>query len=210
MTEPKRTARRTLAVLTVLTSLGFSNFAGASLFSVAFTDNDGPQWTGVVDSVTDSLSIQTWVEGPGGTAYWTPTLAALPLNFQAFMAPSFPTPFASLTPFDVPDNWDGIIGPSWGFLSDLTKPNIAWNEGVFAGNNSRMGWGIAQFNSEVIQDNFATSSFFQFTPTSTSGNQASEADTVTVNAAAQVPAPGSLFLLALGLAGLGISRRKLA
>jgi hypothetical protein len=178
--------------------------ANADLIGVEWTDNDGPQWTGVVDTTTNSLAILTWVEGAGGVNWWTPST---PLTFQAYLAPTFPTTFAALTAFDVADAWDGTIGANWGFLSDLTKDAITWNEGVFTGNTSRLGWGISQFNSGTIRVNFSTEMDFAFTPFSISGNLVAHADSVTVT---KVPEPGTLTLLGIGLLGLGLARRKTA
>ncbi|MEH6814655.1 MAG: PEP-CTERM sorting domain-containing protein [Motiliproteus sp.] len=186
--------------------LCFSNFAAATLFDVTFTDNDGPQWTGAVDSNTDSLVIQTWAEGAGGTGYWTPS--TLPLSFTAYQCPVFNCTFAQLNLFDVADNWDGTIGADWGFLSDITKDNISWNEGVFTANTSRLGWGIAQTNSGIITSNFGTESSFSFVPFGADSNVVATADTVTVTVSSSVPKPATLALFGLALAGIGISRKK--
>ena len=190
MTKTKSTF---LALLAVLLSPMASN---ATLISVEWTDNDGPQWTGVVDTTTDSLVIQTWVEGAGGFDWWTP--ASPPITFHAYLAPLFPTTFAALSAFDVPDNWDGTIGADWGFLSDLTKDAISWNEGVFTGNTSRLGWGLCQANNGSICSQFGTESDFSFVPYSSVLNFAAFSDSLIVTPVS-VPEPGTLALLGIGL-----------
>jgi hypothetical protein len=166
----------------------------------------------MVDTTADSLVIQTWVEGAGGVyEFWTPS--ATPLTFQAYFARSFPTTFASLTAFDVSDSWDGTIGSNWGFLSDLTKEEIAWNEGVFTGNSSRLGWGLAQANDESISSSFGTSSEFSFIPRAADLNTVAKADSVDITAApiSAVPVPAAVWLFGTGLIGLvGFSKRRKA
>ncbi|NIZ62783.1 hypothetical protein DL239_17580 [Sedimentitalea sp. CY04] len=174
----------------------------AATFDVAYTDNDGPQWTGIVDSTTDTFTILSWAEGAGGIGYWTPTSASLPLLFNAVTA--------ALDPFDVPDDWDGTIGNNWGFLSDLIKSDIEWQEGNFSGNNSHLGWGISQVNNGSISSSVGES-YFLYTPRSSTGNYLSTANSVSVTSVpSPVPLPAAGFLLigALGSISLLRGRKK--
>ncbi len=184
----------------------FSNFAGATQFNVTFTQNSALQWTGVVDTATDTLSIQTWVVEGG--SYWTPSTT--PLAFKAYSASSTAyTSFANLNFYDVPDNWDGTIGSNWGFLSDLLKSSISWNEGTFLGNNSRLGWGISHANDGSITTGPSVN-HFSYVPLGAYNNGSFWADTVVISSAsAPVPEPATMLLFGIGLLGLaGVSRRK--
>lgn len=200
-TQVRQLIKSTGTRLAILAILSVPVSANAAQLSVQFTDNDGPQWTGIVDTTTDTLTINTWVEGAGGRDFWTPTG---PLTFKAYEAATFNTTFGALTPFDVPDGWDGSIGPDWGFLSDLTKQQISWNQGVFTANNSRLGWGISQRNDEAVVSGFNSEIDFSFVPYSNVDNFATEADSLIVK---PVPEPGAVGLLGLGLA-LAALRRK--
>jgi hypothetical protein len=195
--------------------------AHAGLFDVSYFDADGPQWTGVVDTTADTLTLATWTEGAGGRSWWTPTDPSS-LVFNALQAPLFPADLSQLVPFDVPESWDGTIGADWGFVSAAGKQDIAWNEGVFADNNSRLGWGIAQFNSGSFQASFIDENHFAFTPRSVSENTVSildsaddflsvsvrDGDNGNGNGSAAVPAPEVLALMGSGLALIFMRRRS--
>ncbi|TPH19317.1 hypothetical protein [Litorilituus lipolyticus] len=175
--------------------LFLSNQSHATLLNITFIDNDGPQWMGVVDTNTNTLIINSWLEGSGDENFWTPIG---PLVFHAYLAPSFPSTFSNLVPYDVLDNWNGTIGANWGFVSALDKSQILWNEGVFTGNTSRLGWGIAQFNDGVFNSSFATENEFSFIPYDTQANRRVVADVLTVEAN-KIPEPFSTALFAIAL-----------
>jgi len=192
----------------ILSITSLVNVANAGLIIVNFVDNDGPQWEGIVDTSLNTLTINSWVEGAGGTGHWTPS--AVPLIFRAYATPGVGTfQFNQLLAYDISDSWDGTIGPTWGFLSDLTKMTISWNEGVFAANNSRLGWGMAQRNDQaIVSTSFNDNTGFSFVPRSTSSNYATRADTVTFRDLKTIPEPSTFAIFALGMIGITFRRFK--
>lgn len=193
---------KTVFKLLALTTLSLSAGVNAALFDVEYHNIDGSQWTGVVDSSTDKLTLTSWVEGAGGQSWWTP-VDPTSLVFTAVNS--------SYGSYDVLDSWDGTIGSNWGFLSDLGKDSIAWNEGVFTGNSSRFGWGIGESNNGSLSANYDETRLL-WSPNSSTGNSwqiLSGDDFVSVNAReGTVPTPASLFLISLGLIGIMATRRR--
>jgi hypothetical protein len=92
-----------------------------------FPNNGGPHWTGVVDTVANTLTINTWIDLPGTpefwTPLWTPNLTTLSLVWPAVESDG--------SPYDVPDTWTGHIDASFGFISPTSVRNMLWNEGVW-------------------------------------------------------------------------------
>ncbi|MBC6987770.1 PEP-CTERM sorting domain-containing protein [Alteromonas sp. BZK5] len=204
--------------------MGTSQWVNAALIDVTYHDADGPQWTGVVDTTTDLLTIASWTEGVGGVYdYWTPQ-DPTSLIFQAIdlgTASNVYVSASSLTSYDVPDNWDGTIFSGWGFLSTQGKQDIAWNEGIFSGNNSRLGWGLAQTNAGLFNPtDFATENFFSFTPYSSTANRVSSIGgpndfisivprvDVTTPDSTEVPEPATLTFFGLTLLAMRRFRRS--
>lgn len=189
-----------MAIVLVLMMMSIS--AHATLYDVTYNNTDTVSWTGIVDTSTDTLTLSTFADNPGNKPIWTPTN---PTNIV------FHAVLGNLAAFDVSDTWDGAIGTTWGFLSDLTKPQINWNEGNFVGNSSRLGWGFGENNiggTSPLHDE----GFFGWTPYSASGNWgvAGGNVTVTLREEGAIPAPAPFALMSLGLLGLGYSRRKTA
>lgn len=185
---------RLLGAACALYLVVFTTTANAALIDVFFTDLDGPQWTGSVDTSADTLTISSWTEGIGGISYWTPS--SLPLVWDA--------KDNSGSSFDVPDDWDGTIGSTWGYLSPDDLSAISWNEGTFdSGLNTVIpGWGISSLNGAINVSNDETS--LSFIPITSSTSTASVAD-----AAGIVPLPTTVWLFGSGLLGLiGIANRK--
>lgn len=182
--------------------LSISLNAHAILFDVTYHNNDGSQWTGTVNSDTDTLTLASWVEGSGGYSWWTPTDPAS-LTFSAVDS--------SYAAYDVLDTWDGTIGSDWGFLSDLSKDQIVWNEGTFTGNTSRIGWGISENNIGTL-DASRDETYFLYVPYNPVGNlwqiADQSSDFVSVTQGASVPAPAPLALLGIGILALGYLRKQ--
>ncbi len=193
-------------------------FIGSTLFSVAnaglinveYVDTDGPQWTGVVDTNADTLTINSWSEGLGGMSFWTPSTPAL--MFHAYAKPSFNTTnFNDLINYDISDAWNGLIGQSWGFLSDLTKKQISWDQGEFLGNDARLGWGLTQGNDGKVNfSQFTDQNHFLFIPRGEFLNSISYANSVETSpsSSVSVPEPSTLAIFALGMLGVASRRFK--
>jgi len=124
--------------------------ASADLVSVEYYDpaspgfpvDGGPVWTGVVDTVTNNLRIDSWLELPGhGANFWVP--ANLPLVWTARDENG--------DVYDVPDTFgiDGTvtIDDNFAFISPIAAQDMSW---VDIGGNpktssflvpTRVGWG---------------------------------------------------------------------
>jgi len=173
--------------------------ANGALFNVDYNDFTGPHWTGVIDTASDKLSINTWTETAGFPDYWTPS--SLPLVWDAIDSGG--------SIFDVPDDWNGSLGINWGFMSPVVLSAMSFNEGTSTINNMKPGWHIHEINGG-IQGNvgqnkmgvWLRASNFVF---------ASEAESVQITAAPAVPIPPALWLFGSGLLGLvGVAKRKKA
>jgi hypothetical protein len=135
-TPRRRASWSWLAVAICLATLSTAAVSHATLVEIdyldrngtgGFPDNGGPHWTGVVDTVANTLTINTWVDLPGTpefwTPLWTPDLTALPLIWPAVKSDG--------SPYDVPDNWTGHIDASFAFISQESVRNMLWNQGVW-------------------------------------------------------------------------------
>lgn len=109
------------------------SMARADLVSIEYRDrgtanpstNGGPLWTGVVDTVTNNLRIDTWSELPQhGAEFWVPV--DLPLIWPALDAAG--------NVFDVPDNFGSVVGgtvnisSAFGFISPDFAHNMQWED----------------------------------------------------------------------------------
>lgn len=166
--------------------------AAAALFNVDLVDNDGPHIMGYVDTTANTMTVTSWTENPGGNSFWT--ASNLPRTYDAVDAVG--------DPFDVPDNWDGTIGNTWGFLNPLGNMSAGWNEGTFVNDTSSDGWGIFR----VAGTNHAGTNETQWSAIPVDPNSAPTAtfDAVTVS---PIPEPESALLLVLGAAA-GIWRAR--
>lgn len=128
-------AIRFYALLLALAVFG-GGFAGADLVSIQYFDSastsfpgsGGPLWTGVVDTVTNKLRIDTWTELPGhGEEFWAP--ASLPMVWDAVGAGG--------APFDVPDTFglNGVVtfgndanpATDFAFISPVSLQAMPWH-----------------------------------------------------------------------------------
>ena len=178
--------------------------AGAAVFDVEFNDFDGPHWTGQVDTTTDTLTIQTWVENPGLPDVFSP--ASLPLTLDAL------TINGVGGPFDVPDNWDGTISTTWGFIFGAPNASIVWNEGTPTPfhNTTRFGWGGLADGGVPLFSAWTHLSMGDVPGSSPTTNSFLRADTVTVTEVV-IPAPAAGWMGLVLLGGMvrgGRQRRR--
>lgn len=104
----------------------------AVLVGIDFNDANGPRWTGVVDTTSNQLTINTWTENAGDPVFWTPT--SLPLVWPAVDGAG--------VPYDVPDTFaTSLIDATFAFISTTTLASMQWNEGTSLLTASRPGWG---------------------------------------------------------------------
>ena len=172
-----------------------------TVFNVEFNDLDGPHWTGQVDTNTDSLTITTWKENPGGNDFWTPQI--LPWTWFALNAAG--------TPVDVRPNWDGTIDGSWGFFpSETSNDLIPWEETATHGpppDLTGIGWGGMRIEGGI---DLTGPQVVHQIPLITKANNvwtsASMANEYSVTIA--VPEPSGLYLLLLGAAVASVAWRK--
>lgn len=87
--------------------------------------NGGPLWTGVVDTITNRLRIDTWSELPGhGAEFWVPQ--NLPLVW--------PARDASGNIYDVPNDFGSTIGgtvsidDNFAFISPDAANDMSWED----------------------------------------------------------------------------------
>ena len=94
-----------------------------------FPDFGGPHWKGKVDTVANYLKIEEWTDLPGTPLFWTPVTSSLPLIWPAVKSVG-----GVVTPYDVPDDFDGHIDLTFAFVSETSAMNMDWNEGNWADN----------------------------------------------------------------------------
>ncbi len=184
-----------------------------------FPDHGGPHWQGFVDTVADTLTIQSWTDLPGTPAFWTPLwtpdLSAFPLVWPAVNAEG--------APYDVPDDFLGVITSAFAFISPISARNMLWNEGqwgVTAGfelppeADYFPGWGGVREPVNVggvvsfVYDTSADETSMPLLPISSLGLAESTGATVTARVAPNVesiPEASSFLLGGLVAAASGIS-----
>jgi hypothetical protein len=163
----------------------------ATLFHVSLIDDDGPQILGEVDSGTDTFTVTSWLENAGGTAFWSPSQASLPVLYTAL------DPTGAV--FDVPEDWNGTIDLTWGFVADLRNADITWNEGVYTDIIRHHGWGGGVSRSLGLKVDFFDYTRWQWTPTGPSAVDTPTFDSIAVTV---IPEPASMVLFCLGALGL--------
>jgi len=95
--------------------------------SAAFPGNGGPLWTGIVDTISNKLRIDTWSELPGhGADFWTPV--NMPVIWDAIGSTG--------ASFDVPDTFglNGIVDfgddsdpvNDFAFISPVSLQDTDW------------------------------------------------------------------------------------
>lgn len=148
MKLPVLTRWATVFAISVAAAPGYATLVHIDYYDInlpdsPFPDAGGPHWTGIVNTATNTLTIQTWDEISGSdefwTPLWTPDLSALPLVWRAF---DFNGDL-----YDVPDTFDGTIDATFAFISEVSARNMSWNEGTFSLPESAdffPGWGGAR------------------------------------------------------------------
>lgn len=189
---------RSLSTLAILgATIVTSTVSHAALFSVELFDFQGPNIKGIVDTTADTFTINSWTENSGGLAYWT----------ASDLPRTYPATNASGGSFDVPDNWNGTIDNSWGFINPNSLPNAGYNEGTFfSGALAHDGWGgwITSSNSVSVAFNQT-----RWPVVPIHDRTASTIDFETVRIA-RVPEPATAVMTGLTLLGmLGRCRRRL-
>ena len=192
----------TLIALTV--TVLSSTSAKAEVWDVVYGDGvaGGLDWTGVVDSSTDTLTINSWSGGAHGVLnYWNVGGSDLPLVFNSITGAA-----GSESSFDVPDDWDGTFN-NWGFLSASAVSGIDWVEGSGAALNAHLGWGVndtRSTNTPALTYSNDTGAFFNIPvfPLQTINSFSAPAE-ITV-----APEPSSILLLSLGFIGVLLSRKR--
>lgn len=170
----------------------------ATLYEVSWESIGGPEWTGIVDSTTDALTITSWSEDP----------AVLP--YQYFELTDFATTWNAISAtgavYDVPDDWDMTIGTNWGFVRPVSNA-IGWSGG--GPNPHFAGWGAACLIAIcTIPFNFVDNeNVLLGIPIDGQSSPAAYARAGGV-VITEVPEPGTLVIAVLGLAGLMQARQR--
>ncbi|NOX09107.1 MAG: hypothetical protein GXP22_06415 [Gammaproteobacteria bacterium] len=160
----------------------------------------GIGFTGVVDTTTDIFTLTSVTDGVLYQDFWT-----IPSSL------TMPAYDSSGGFYDVPDNWNGTIDSTWGFVGPLLSA-ITFNEGSANGAYSdwTTGWG-ALINplGTYVTSPTESNAMSNWPYTSTNGNGywiTQPGHGLLAVTAASVPLPGSAILFISGL--LGIIGRK--
>ena len=180
-------------------------------FDVHFQNtSSGIDWSGVVDTTADTLSITDWAV-TGNSLYPAVISDANPIIFDAVTG--------SDSSFDVPDNWDGSF-QGWGFLSrqgwlNNTWTNKAQQEGgdfsMSASHNNKIGLGLSEFDGGARIENGKEVSGLQraYTDSPTFTDHANgTVESPTSFTAVAVPEPSSAMLLVLGATSFLVRRKR--
>lgn len=111
--------------------LGTANLAQAGIYDFTWSNGWQDVLTGYVDTEQDSLfvtNVNPWT--PGLNHYLNPLLpdltnVAFPNNQWKLGAVQ-----EDGTTYDIDDNWDGNLGGTWGFASDLSTEEIQYSNGT--------------------------------------------------------------------------------
>ncbi len=187
-------------------ALATANSAQAIVYDVSIDWENYLNWTGVVDTTTDTFTLTSWTTIEGRT--FTPLADQFPITFTAQTATGS---------FDVADSWDGTIGSDWAFVSSMTLADVDWIESFYSSfSDLYLAWGgrAGLFAPFDYSDNEGR---LGWVPTG-AGLLTSPHNVVSVVTEAgapslpAVPTPTSFPLMAtlLGGAGLFLRRRKKA
>ncbi len=195
-----RTAWKLLAFLMLVVTAP----ATATMIQVEYIDNDGPQWTGYVDTVADELTILTWSEGAGGEQFWA--LSGLPETWKATTTipnPEYPRPSDDPyipVDYDVPDDWNGQFSGDWAFL------------GVDILRDIRSGWGgyLAKEMCNCLASTGNGIARWPVGPVNPLPDRQDYSNSFPDTLRIVVPEPSSLALLIVAMLALPSLRRRLA
>lgn len=185
-----------IILITLLASTATSQ---AQTWNVSYGHATTLNWTGVVDSVSDTLTISSWTNSASAT-YWTPSASEMPLVFASITGAA-----GSETSYDVPSNWDGTFN-GWGFIAANPNNSISWVDGSSV-SGTHIGWSVTDgrtlatptltYNNDVgSMRNIPVSSHVTL-------NEYSSTVTIT-----PVPEPSSTVLIGLGSLAIIVRRRR--
>ncbi len=144
-----RHASRACAVLAFVLCASAATYVQGTLVLVQYTTRKtsppfegigGPEWTGIVDTDLNQLTITSWVELPSAPHYYTPI--GLPVVWKAYAADG--------SEYDITDahfdeaNGTFLIDDQFAFISSQTAREMAWLEGpwsMIVGYDFYPGWG---------------------------------------------------------------------
>jgi len=189
-----------------------TSLSQATDYDVVFVDtNSGVNWTGVVNTKKDTLSISQWT-ATGFDMF--PKQDSLPMIFNAVTGAS--------GNYDIPDTWDGSL-TNWGFVSENAFVNYNWIDsnggeiGIDLPNTNGIGIGVIETYVEesiIGSGKGATVTPARVDRTYTDSPTMSDpingrnlTPTTFTASPVPVPEPSSALLLLVGAAG-ALTRRK--
>jgi|GEM_PF-2256859 len=197
MTPPMPNARCPGILGGLLLSAMLALPASGAVLAVELESRYGPRWTGSVDTLADTFTLEGWTENPGLSEAWTPWPSSLPIVFHARAAAG--------GAYDVPDDgWSGAIGPDWAFIGpDLGE--IRWRQGsapLFSGYGVRVAWGATSSLGQGLdfsRDEFTGGAVLLARNLMSTG--------IRFDRVAIVPEPGAAVLM-LAAGGAAATRRR--
>ncbi len=104
-----------------------SSLAQATIYDFSFSSGDQELLTGYVDTQQDALFVTGMTSWTPGNGYWlNPVLP----DFANDIFPNSQWKLSAVqldgSGYDITDNWDGKIGGSWGFASDLDAESVSY------------------------------------------------------------------------------------
>lgn len=104
-----------------------SSFAQATIYDFTFSSGDQELLTGHVDTQQDALFVTGLTAWSPGNGYMVNPV--LP-DFASDVFPNQQWKLGAVqldgSSYDIADNWDGKIGGSWGFASDLDAESVSY------------------------------------------------------------------------------------
>jgi hypothetical protein len=192
----KKGAKMFRLSLVALTMFLISAQGWGAIMDVVYTGQAGyPDWTGQVDTIADTLTINTWVTNNTGQTFMTPNV--LPWTWNAAYS-------GTGLPYDVPNDFDGSDMVGWGFLSpDRNDVPGLWD--AVSTSTAFCGWGLGHIPPGNYLDSGSNS--VRYIPVGFGSASSAWSASVTVTPVL-VPEPSSLAFLGIGALGIAGRRRK--